>query len=815
MPTSTTPSLFQLGIRFQDGTLQTTAATSGGTPGGANGNVQGNNSGVFGGLPGSTIDFINGLLSLAPTGTGAALSVTGDSHESDIQDWYQNGNATPVVLVDFDGNLSLTSQGSGTQFCALSVEGSTGNPIAEFNSASSYATPGYATFISASDGSVTLKLYNEDTEAQINLSTLAGVQSSFMGCGVIINPSDLTTSIGLQITGDSHSSALQTWTIYGGTAAMTVDASGNLHLGFGLYDSTGSLGTSGQVLSTTGSVTKWITVTSSGGTVTNFSAGNLSPIFTSSVATSTTTPALTFTLTNAAQNAFLAGPSSGGAGAPTYRAIVASDIPALAYVTSVALAVPSIFSVSGSPVTSSGTITIGLATETANYVWAGPSSGSAATPTFRALVTADLPSGTGTVTSVSTGNLSPIFTASVATSTTTPALSFSLSNAAQNAFLAGPSSGGTGAPTYRAIVTADLPSGTGTVTSFSSGNLSPLFTTSVATSTTTPALSFTLSTQSANLIFAGPSSGTAVAPTFRSLVLADLPSYPWSSLGNAAANLSLSNAGFTTTFNQTCAVAWPWANTTAGTSTSTNTSPSHVFARNYWNGSASAVDTWTFGPQALLPGTNQVSSFLIAQSGSGGAGTTLAVIGNAGTAVTLSLGAASGSLSSTGTLYTGTIITTDGTNFKMAVSATLKAVRISSDSSLFWYNNVNYASGTADTSLSRSAAGVIAVGTGTQGSTAGNLALNRTNISGADHAGTATITAAATSVSVAYAANYTGAAAPVVVVTPTSDPLAAGIPVGYWVVATGSTTAWTGFTINIQTALTGNVTFNYIVMGKA
>lgn len=63
----------------------------------------------------------------------------------------------------------------------------------------------------------------------------------------------------------------------------------------------------------------------------------------------------------------------------------------------------------------------------------------------------------------------------------------------------------------------------GTVTSFSAGNLSPLFTTSVATPTSTPALSFSLSTQSANLILAGPSTGAAAAPTFRSLVAADLP----------------------------------------------------------------------------------------------------------------------------------------------------------------------------------------------------------------------------------------------------------------------------------------------------
>src|SRR5579859_867295 len=41
------------------------------------------------------------------------------------------------------------------------------------------------------------------------------------------------------------------------------------------------------------------------GTVTSFSAGNLSPLFTSSVATATTTPALTFSLSNFANNTVL------------------------------------------------------------------------------------------------------------------------------------------------------------------------------------------------------------------------------------------------------------------------------------------------------------------------------------------------------------------------------------------------------------------------------------------------------------------------------------------------------------------------------
>jgi hypothetical protein len=65
--------------------------------------------------------------------------------------------------------------------------------------------------------------------------------------------------------------------------------------------------------------------------------------------------------------------------------------------------------------------------------------------------------------------------------------------------------------------------GAGTVTSVSAGNLSPLFTTSVATATTTPAITFAQVNQNANLVFAGPGTGAAAAPTFRALVATDIP----------------------------------------------------------------------------------------------------------------------------------------------------------------------------------------------------------------------------------------------------------------------------------------------------
>jgi hypothetical protein len=50
-----------------------------------------------------------------------------------------------------------------------------------------------------------------------------------------------------------------------------------------------------------------------------------------------------------------------------------------------------LFSVSGSPVTTSGTLTLSLLTQAANTVLAGPTAGAAATPTMRALVAADVP----------------------------------------------------------------------------------------------------------------------------------------------------------------------------------------------------------------------------------------------------------------------------------------------------------------------------------------------------------------------------------------------------------------------------------------
>jgi hypothetical protein len=65
-------------------------------------------------------------------------------------------------------------------------------------------------------------------------------------------------------------------------------------------------------------------------------------------------------------------------------------------VTSVAMTLPSFLSVTGSPITTAGTCIVTLATQAANTVLAGPTSSPSATPTFRALVPADIPDLSGT-----------------------------------------------------------------------------------------------------------------------------------------------------------------------------------------------------------------------------------------------------------------------------------------------------------------------------------------------------------------------------------------------------------------------------------
>ena len=160
-------------------------------------------------------------------------------------------------------------------------------------------------------------------------------------------------------------------------------------------------------------------------------------------------------------------------------------------VTSVAATVPSILSVAGSPITSSGTLALSLATQSANQVFAGPTTGASATPTFRTLVDADIPNTitidlAATATALATpraingtnfdGTAPITITANLPANPTACASGEYVSDIAADGTLtcSTPAGGGSGTVTSVSVTTANGVSG------------------SVANATTTPAITLTL-----------------------------------------------------------------------------------------------------------------------------------------------------------------------------------------------------------------------------------------------------------------------------------------------------------------------------------
>lgn len=213
----------------------------------------------------------------------------------------------------------------------------------------------------------------------------------------------------------------------------------------------------------------------------------------------------------------------------------------------------------------------------------------------------------------------------------------------------------------------------------------------------------------------------------------------WDEIGSAAANLTLANAAFTTTFDQTSNVPWLWANTTVATSGTTNGSPLLELASNYWTGSASAQDTWTLG-SSLAAGTNGASTLSISHSGSSGAaavkvnvnnytfgsgsGNTTFTLGNSGSSATLSI---FGGLTLSAGNNSSLVLNGTGTNPVLIQSSGANNIGLNSSAQLIGLSSIVYAwSSTSnvtsiDTGLSRLAANSVAVGNGAAGNTSGTL----------------------------------------------------------------------------------------------
>ena len=118
-----------------------------------------------------------------------------------------------------------------------------------------------------------------------------------------------------------------------------------------------------------------------------------------------------------------------------------------------------------------------------------------------------------------------------------------------------PTSTGTGSIVYSSSPTIDSPTLTGTT------NASTIDATAIQTVSLDITGALTDSTGSVGTL------GQVLESTVTGIAWTTVATTPaWSSITNAAAALTLANANYATTFNQTSAVAWAWANTTAATS---------------------------------------------------------------------------------------------------------------------------------------------------------------------------------------------------------------------------------------------------------
>lgn len=221
-------------------------------------------------------------------------------------------------------------------------------------------------------------------------------------------------------------------------------------------------------------------------------------------------------------------------------------------VTSVGLSLPSIFTVTVSPITSSGSLTAVLASETANTFFAAPN-GSSGTPTFRSIVSADVP----TLNQNTTGTASNITATSNSTLTTLSSLSLPGSQVTGNITGNAANITATSNSTLTTLSSLSLPGSQ--VTGNISGNAANVTgTVAIAnggTGQVTAATAFNAlnpMTTTGDLIYesaTGVSSRLAIGSTNQILtVIGGIPS--WQPAAASGANTTLSNLTSPTAINQ-------------------------------------------------------------------------------------------------------------------------------------------------------------------------------------------------------------------------------------------------------------------------
>ena len=261
------------------------------------------------------------------------------------------------------------------------------NFIPNVTTTTSSSTPINLTIASAQyqivNGTTTSQQFNLPDATTLTVGDTFYFNNNITYSSVQINAHDGTTSIlALQAGGAAHvilltnSTTNGTWDVHSYIPSSV--SWGNATLNFNSASSiSGSVAWQGNVIGAT------YGGTGVAGTITGYVYANGTSAHTASTTIPTTVLSGTITNAQLANSAITINgtPISLGGNVTTPSGTV----------TSVGMTVPSILSVSPSTITTTGSFAISLTTESPNTLFAGPASGSATTPTFRALVSTDIP----------------------------------------------------------------------------------------------------------------------------------------------------------------------------------------------------------------------------------------------------------------------------------------------------------------------------------------------------------------------------------------------------------------------------------------
>jgi hypothetical protein len=342
--------------------------------------------------------------------------------------YFQNSQSTNNNFVSIPSGTILGND-SGSQGVASAI--GIGSGLSLSNGVLSAVSSFSGTTDNVPEGTHNLYFTNlraQDAIGQI-LANDSNITFSYArGASITANLTTITPTTG----GTLQATAFDTYGRINKTQAITWATAGSVAMAYNSSTNTvsASLNTTGVSEGTYGSATQSAVITvNAQGQITAASNTNVTPAWSSITSTPTTlagygitngvtistqviagtglagggalTGNVTLTLASQAASTLLGNPSTSsgipsaitiGSGLDLSTGGVLSATGGGGSVTSVGLSLPSQFTVTGSPVTGSGTLTGTWNSQSANLIFAGPSSGASAAPTFRSMVTGDLPS---------------------------------------------------------------------------------------------------------------------------------------------------------------------------------------------------------------------------------------------------------------------------------------------------------------------------------------------------------------------------------------------------------------------------------------